>query len=320
MTMSMNDGIEKRFRYGGEELVVDKETDDVVYNDEKHIYVGKDGLVKDKKFISVTTLIENYVNKFDEEFWKRYKALEELLGLEEFAPIKKKLLNSKKWNDSYIPSYIDISLFESKCAEYVEKWKKENKKACDWGTGIHAEQENGFYNKPKEMIKKFGLGGNLDVIKNHHKLDIERGIIPEMLLTSISNDGILRIAGQSDLIVKDGNNIQVIDYKTNKKLDKKSYYDPVKKSYQMMKYPLNHIMDCNLMHYTLQLSLYAWMIQKSNPEFIIDELRIIHFKHEGGVDEYVLDYLKDDILRMLRHYKKQIVLDSIQAEFKPIIF
>ena len=30
----------------------------------------------------------------------------------------------------------------------------------------------------------------------------------------------------------------------------------------MLKYPLNNIQDTNFWHYTLQLSTYAWMIQK----------------------------------------------------------
>ena len=41
MTMSMNNGdVNKHFRFENMDLIIDKETDDVVYNDEKHIYVG----------------------------------------------------------------------------------------------------------------------------------------------------------------------------------------------------------------------------------------------------------------------------------------
>ena len=115
-----------------------------------------------------------------------------------------------------------------------------------------------------------------------------------MLISYIDPDGILCIAGQSDLVVKNGNHIRILDHKTNKKLKQKSYFDPKKKKYQMMKYPLNNIMDCNFLHYTLQLSLYAWMLQKQNPDLIIDELRIVHFTHDGEVNEYVLEYLKSD--------------------------
>lgn len=52
---------------------VDKENDDVIYNDEKHLYLSK----KDNsKYISVTTLIHEYTNPFNESFWASYKACE----------------------------------------------------------------------------------------------------------------------------------------------------------------------------------------------------------------------------------------------------
>lgn len=319
MTMSMNEGNNKYFSFNDDDLIIDKESDDVVYNDEKHIYIGKSDLCKGKKFTSVTTLIGMYENKFDEDFWKKYKALEELLG-DDFKEIKEKLLSTKKWDDSYIPDDLSLDLFNETCQKYVDQWKKTNKDSCEYGTKIHAEQEQGFYSTPDKMIKKFKLGGDLNVHKNHHKFDVDTGIFPEMLLSYVSKDGVLRIAGQSDLVIKTGNYIDIIDYKSNKELKLKSYFDPKKRKYQMMKYPLNNIMDCNFYHYTLQLSIYAWMIQKMNPDFIINQLKIIHFTREGEEKEYVLDYLKDDVERVLKHYKRKCLFDEYNEENKPIEF
>lgn len=319
MTMSMNEGDVKYFSFDGNDLIVDKENDDVTYNDEKHVYVGKKGVGEGKKFISVTTLIGEFENKFDSDFWKKYKALEELMG-NDFINVKSSLLNTKKWDDSYIPDSITKEVFEETCNKYVKDWGETNRIACEYGTEIHAEQETGFYNHAEKMIKRFNLGGTIPVYKNHHNLDIDTGIIPEMLISYIDPEGMLRIAGQSDLIIKNGNHIKVWDWKTNKKLKQKSYFDPKKKKYQMMKYPLNNIMDCNFLHYTLQLSLYAWMLQKQNPNLIIDELRIVHFTHDGEVNEYVLEYLKFDIEKMLKYYKKQLILRKYEEENKPIIF
>ena len=320
MTMSMNDGNNKYFQYEDEELIIDKENDDVVYNDEKHIYVGKNGNTKDKKFISATTLIGLFENKFDAEFWSKYKALEALNPIE-FSRIKNELLDTKKWDDNY---YLNLNIteeeFKSKCEEIKSQWKDTNIEACEHGTRVHAKQENTFYTNPDKMINKFNLGGKLNVFKNHNKLDVESGIFPELLLTYQSKDGLIRIAGQSDLVIKNGNHIQIIDYKTNKEIKKESFYNKKTKSREMMKYPLNKIMDCNFYHYTLQLSLYAWMIQKYNPEFIIDELRIIHFTRDGQVKEYVLDYLLDDVIRMIKQYKKISIMKDYEERSKPIIF
>ena len=64
------DGVEYKELYG---LSVDKENKELFFNDSKHLYLNKkDG----SKYTSVTTLIGEYENKFDEFFWARYKALE----------------------------------------------------------------------------------------------------------------------------------------------------------------------------------------------------------------------------------------------------
>lgn len=320
MTMSMNTGENKIFRFNNEELIVDKENSDVVYNDEKHVYVGKNGIVKDKKFTSVTTLIGMFEHEFDGEFWSKYKALEALRP-DEFKDIKSALLDTKTWSDAYLTQLnVTKEEFEQKIEEIKSGWKDKNKEACEHGTRVHAKQEQGFYSDKDKMIQKFNIGGKFDVCKNHHVLDMERGIIPEMLLTYQSKDGLLRIAGQSDLVIKDGNRIKIFDYKTNRELKFKSYYDPKKKSYEMMKYPLNNLMDCNVIHYTLQLSTYAWMIQKSNPELVVDELKIIHFTHDGQRNEYQLNYLRDDVIRMLKYYKRSLAVKDLEERNKPVIF
>ena len=88
----------------------------------------------------------------------------------------------------------------------------------------------------------------------------------------------------------------------------------------MMKYPLNNIMDCNYYHYTLQLSLYAWMINRINPEFNIRGLIIIHYDHVGNTTTYKLDYLKTEVERMLKHNKKQTKIQLEKDKLKPIEF
>ena len=85
-----------------------------------------------------------------------------------------------------------------------------------------------------------------------------------------------------------------------------------------MKYPLNNVEDCNFWHYTLQLSTYAWMIQKSNPNFEIEDLIIVHYDHNNNQTIYHLEYLKDEVEKMLRHYKKEILHNNIISKYKKI--
>ena len=303
---------------------VDKKNGNVMYNDEQHLYWDDNG-----KYISVTTLIEKYCQPFDKEFWSGYKALEKLLSKENFKIEKKMLLETKKIDIDYYTAMYDFtkSNFEKERQNILDQWQKENIQSCERGTKIHADLEKMFTDKKETDLKKFGIGGKFKVNTNSSLekanislLDVEYGVFPEYLIYRQSDDGILKIAGQVDLLIKEGNNIYIRDYKSNKKIDEKSYYDPKLKKYQMMKYPLNNLMDCNLMHYAMQLSTYAWMVQKLDPNFKIIDLKIIHYPHEGGVKEYELNYLKNEVERMLKDYKKSIILDKRKNARKPIEF
>jgi ATP-dependent exoDNAse (exonuclease V) beta subunit len=211
--------------------------------------------------------------------------------------------------------------------DILDEWQKTNAESCERGSKIHAELEGNYTSKKQCELRKFGLGGKFEVNTNdslmeHNKdlLDIEKGVFPEYMIYRKSDDGKFKLAGQIDLLIKDGNDIYIIDYKTNKKLDDKSFFDKRTKKCQMMKYPMNNIMDCNKMHYALQLSTYAWMLQKLNPKFVVKKLLLIHYDHQGNVTEHELDYLKDDVERMCRFYKKEAILEARKNSRRPIEF
>ena len=305
-------------------LTVDKSNGDVKYNDEQHLYWDNEG-----KYTSVTTLVGKYHQEFDGDFWSSYKALEKLIPAPMFKMEKDALKNTHKVELQY---YIDQYGFTKEefnkiKQDLLDEWDNNRSKSCIRGTAIHAELENAMYKNCGAELKKYGFGGKFVVNTNasleKQNLDlsgIDRGVFPEFLIYRKSSDGKLRISGQIDLLIKDGNDIYIFDYKTNKKLEDKSFFDTKTKKNQMMKYPLNNLMDCNKMHYTMQLSTYAWMVQQLNPAFTIKKLMLIHYDHQGNVTEHVLDYLKPEVERMLRDWKKQVQLQELKDKRKPIIF
>lgn len=297
-------------------IKVDKENDEVIYSDITHSYIDKKN---NQKYTSVTQLIGNYKQPFNDKFWSAYKACEALLPPEDFYSLKQILLKTKVWDSKYLEAYdIDAKAFEDKRAEILQSYQTNKEIACERGTAIHEIQENLFYNKDSK-IKKYVGGGKFDVKKGYYKLDLERAVYPEFLI-SYDFDDYLKVAGQIDLIIKDGNDIIIIDWKTNRKIDTESYYDRNTKKRQMMKFPLNNIQDCNFYHYTLQLSLYAYLLEKINPKFKIKKLLIVHFDHDGNETEYTCDYLKDDITRMLLHYRREQKIKNELSLDKTIVF
>lgn len=298
-------------------MKIDKQNGNVAFSEESHSYWNTED---NEKYISVTTLIHSFSQPFDKDFWSAYKALEQLLSKDSWNIEKKSLLKFKKFDKSLLDVYEIKELDFNKAQQAIlDDWEKSNNEACERGTKIHSEIENSFYKKNRNIeLQKFGIGGKFECKKDYSKLDMEYGVYPEYLIYRESDDKILRLAGQVDLIVKSGNDIWVIDHKSNKKIDLKSGFNTQTKTTAKMKYPLNSLDDCNYNHYVLQLSTYAWMLQKINPKFVIRDLIINHYDHEGKNTLYHCPYLKKEVEKMLYFYKKQVILEKQKERRKRI--
>lgn len=169
--------------------------------------------------------------------------------------MKKTLLARKKFDPKYISKFnIDEQAFNEKKAEILKSYDDNRDASCERGTAIHSILEQALYKKDPS-ISKYEFGGSLQTYEGVYSREMPDGIYPEFLI-SYKDDELL-LCGQIDLLVIDNGEITIIDHKTNKKLEFKSYYNHNTKSSVMMKFPLNNIQDCNGQHYALQLSLYA---------------------------------------------------------------
>lgn len=294
--------------------LIDKETENIVYFDDTHEYIDKNDNLKG---ISVTTMIHSYTNPFDSNFWSSYKALEALCEPEVFSLLKEQLLKTKKINYQSLDKFVNINDFNDKKKEILKNYELENKKSCEYGTMIHKQMENSIYSKDTKILKKFGLGGKMSVFSNSNNLNLVNGIYPEFMLSYRDNDFLL--CGQTDLLIIDDNEITIIDYKTNKKLDFKSFYDKYKKSSINMKYPLNKIQDCNGNHYTLQLSTYAWILQQYNSNYNIKNLTIDWIDHNGKETFFNVPYLKTEVEKMIKDYQKKLKIKKALERNEPYI-
>lgn len=297
-------------------LSVDKEDTKVRYNDKLHKYWVKGS---NQACISVTTLIHKF-STFDEEFWSCYKALEGLASAELFIGIKGDLLDKKR----FVPEYLTMTNvsekdFNERRKEILEDWATKREESCIRGTAIHRMHELEHLAGKTKELQTLGLGGKFSANVSNI-LEPGKGVYPELLLSRISDDGKLRLAGQADLVIIDGYDVWILDYKTNKKIETKSYFDRKTKRSQMLKYPLNNIQDTNFWHYSLQLSTYAWMIQKINPKFNIKGLILLHYDHDDNYTEYQCEYLKNDVERMLAYYKRQIEHEEFKQSREKITF
>jgi len=97
----------------------------------------------------------------------------------------------------------------------------------------------------------------------------------------------LRLAGQADIIMyeKETNTIIIGDYKNNKELTTENYWQKAFK-------PIEHLDDCSIAHYTLQLSAYRYLMEREGyfPGITNYRQEIIHLRPDGfeiiGLENY----------------------------------
>ena len=191
----------------------DKINGDVGFIESTHTYknLNDNSIV----YTSVTTLIGKYEPEFDKEFVSRYKALERLMDSNSWKKEKGGIWKSHKISDDFLTVYnITPEELNKVQQDILDEWAEINKKSCERGTKIHSQLENQFYKVGSNItLKKFGIGGKFECKKDYSDLDLEYGIYPEYLIYYDNPKLDLHIAGQIDLLVKNRNDIHIIDHK-----------------------------------------------------------------------------------------------------------
>ena len=119
------------------------------------------------------------------------------------------------------------------------------------------------------------------------------------------------LCGQADMVEVVDGYININDYKTNKEIKEKGFTNWEGITSKMFK-PINHLDDCNLIHYTLQLSIYAYIIKKHNPSLKIGKLTIQHVKFKQ-IGEDANGYPINE------HYNGEPILDEIKMYEVPYL-
>jgi len=116
------------------------------------------------------------------------------------------------------------------------------------------------------------------------------------------------ICGQADRVEVVKGVVNIYDYKTNKEIKQKGYVNWEGISEKMLP-PVNHLDDCNLKHYGLQLSFYMYMIIKHNHKLKPGKLMIEHIQFkEAGKDAYgnrvvLYDNFGEPVVDKIEHYE-----------------
>ena len=142
---------------------------------------------------------------------------------------------------------------------WLAKWEAKKDWACEKGTAFHDLKEmvvNGrgihVVNNKELPVQNLNKLWQLPQYEGNFHL-LWPGVYTELCLWNYRH----RIAGTADIvIIYPDRTFSIGDYKTNGKFDTNSFMN------RPMKYPCTMLPDCHLGHYTIQLSLYAWMLMQ----------------------------------------------------------
>ena len=253
--------------------------------------------------VSVTGLVAKFQQPFNKTFWAGYKALEFMMG-GAFESIKASLNKTKMLTDSFVEKFVDLDEFKQERERILKEWAEVTAEACNKGN---------IYHQSKVGDSEYVVS---EVVCDTCQLPTQGKFLYREMPLNLKVDS-LTITGIADAVLTDDTDLYVYDYKTSKKINKRSYFNKVLKKNTMMKYPLGHLEDCNYNHYALQISLYAYMLENRNPEMNVQDLYIIHCT-DSGENKIKVPYLRKEVESMIREYKKTLLINQQYDRNKPI--
>lgn len=164
----------------------------------------------------------------------------------------------------YYPQFDPTGEIAKRCAmkegctieQIKAKWSAAGKLACELGTRLHETCEDVLLKQPfrnqarddeEKNRFKHGIAMSQRIYEKCNILGVEKIVFSDRL----------KIAGTIDLLAqsKKDNTYLIIDHKTNKSIDRDNPY----KKYCLD--PISHVDDTNMMHYSLQLNLYQYLLK-----------------------------------------------------------
>lgn len=202
----------------------------IKYHDKPHKYY-----IGDKELVSVTTFIGKFKPKFDSEGMAETYAAKRGLNVEDVK---------NDWDFKRDFSTVKGSALHN----YAENW---------WNNKIFPYDES-------VSIKMWGidpvkepLGKCIRLFHKFHS-DASENLIP-VKMELVVGDEELGIAGMVDCLFwnKKAQELQIWDYKTNKEIKTSNSFS------QYFHNPISHLDVCEFNTYSLQLSLYKYIIEKN---------------------------------------------------------
>lgn len=287
----------------------------ITFNEAAHSYVDEDN----NPYTSVTTLIGEYTPKFNRDFWSKYKAKETGLS-------QKQILDN--WDN----------ITEEACERGTREHKLIENSVNDASTDRLIQIDEGYSERRKllttALVPLTGLeftNINIDVLAQSG-LAKKYPEIFQYLRTAIMSGWKLYVekrvyayeflvAGTVDCLLVKGKQFFIVDWKTNKKElhFRAGYYKKVNgiestqwiDTSDCMLQPLTRLPQCKGTIYTLQLSLYALILELWGMQCM--GLVLYHIRPELRPKAYNILYDKSSAEILLNHHKNALTMSTSKS-------
>ena len=232
----------------------------------------------------------NHVKYYDEKH-KYYIGNKELISTTTFIGKFKKPFDSNFWaakkaKERNVPM-----------SQILLEWEDIKDVACAKGSDLHAYSDNYMHNRvfptdvPDNLIGQFRKFYDAFIKKDNLVIRTE----------FVLADAELGIAGMIDLFCYDKkrDKFYIADYKTNKKFEFDSKY----KNYYLE--PINHLDECEFNTYSLQTSIYRYIIERNLGIELGDSIVVWFNDKNDSYEAIKCEYLKKDVEKMFKYFKKQ---------------
>lgn len=269
------------------------------YKDSDHSY-----LIDDVRAISGTQLIHKYVPEFKQ------------LEVAEMVAKKKDVLVEYILNDwaknnvkstvkgTLMHEFIELQ-FQKRVLEFDDAQIKQMIKTSLKRIETYNSEFSDLKHDIDEVLVNIKESINKTINKIENFLKDSNGSLIPILSEFIIGDKEYRICGTIDQIFynKTYNSLQIWDWKTNNKIDLENKF----KKDQFMLPPISNIENSNFWHYSIQLSLYKFILQKITG-VEVGKLYLCHF--DDTKEDYTLHecpYLEREVKLILEDNLKSMI-------------
>jgi ATP-dependent exoDNAse (exonuclease V) beta subunit len=230
----------------------------------------------------------NHVKYFDDKH-KYYIGNKELISTTTFIGKFKKPFDTNYWATK---KAIERGVSKE---QILLEWTDIKDTACAKGSDLHSYSDNYFHNR----VFPTGVSDNLiNQFKNFYKKFVSNNLVIRTEYVLADED--LGIAGMIDLFCynKKKNEFYIADYKTNKKFEFESKFN----NYYLE--PISHLSECEFNTYSLQTSIYRYIIEKNLGIELGDSIVIWFNEKNQDYEAIKCEYMKKEVETMFNYYKK----------------